>query len=110
MTAARGRFSFEFDVSSRVGTLHLMTASEALASIKGFAAANRIRLVLHALDRASQRGATYRDVRSALMNATVCIANAQREGSWRVSGEDLDGDELTCVCVIESGVVVITLF
>jgi hypothetical protein len=31
-------------------------------------------------------------------------------GSWRVTGADLDGDELVCIGVIEGGVVVIALF
>jgi hypothetical protein len=87
-----------------------MTAAEAIECINGFAAANRIRLVPHALARASQRGATYGDVRNALRHASACIANPQRMGSWRVTGADLDGDELVCICVIEDGVVVITLF
>lgn len=87
-----------------------MTAAEALETIKGLAAANRIRLVPHAMLRARQRGASFAHVRCALSKASDCKLNAQREGSWQVTGPDLDGDELTCVCVIEDAVVVITLY
>jgi hypothetical protein len=41
----------------------------------------------------------------------VLTLDSQRyNGRWRVEGEDLDGDELTVVVVIEDGVVVVTLY
>jgi hypothetical protein len=86
-----------------------VTPGEALADIRGYAAANRIRLTGHASLRMQQRGADFRDLRSALMTATAC--QAQENGAWRVEGGlDRDGDDLTVVAALEQGVVVITLF
>ena len=55
-----------------------------------------------------ERGAQYEDVRQALANARRCKAADQ--GRWKVSGDDLDGDELTLVVAIEAGVVVVTVY
>ena len=86
-----------------------MTSAEVLADIRGYAAANRIRLTGHASLRMQQRGADFADVRSALMTATMC--RAQENGCWRVEGGvDRDGDEMTAVAAIENGVVIITVF
>ena len=87
-----------------------MTPAEraALDAIRGYASAGRYRVSGHAWLRMDQRGATLLDVRAALMNATQCTA--QSEGRWRTTGPDRVGDELVCVCVIESGVLVITVF
>jgi hypothetical protein len=51
-----------------------VTPTEALTDIRGYAAANRIRLTGHASLRMQQRGADFRDVRPALMTATACAA------------------------------------
>ena len=48
------------------------------------------------------------DLRNALVNAGACTE--QDDGTWRVKGDDLDGDELTVVVAIEDGLVVVTLF
>lgn len=86
-----------------------MTPAEALADIRGYAAANRIRVTGHASLRMQQRRADFGDVRSALMTATAC--RAQANGAWHVEGGvDRDGDGLTVVAAIEQGVVVITVF
>jgi hypothetical protein len=55
----------------------------------------------------AQRGASAAHVRAALSGATKCVADADK---WKVTGPDLDGDDLTCVVVIEGGVLVVTLF
>ena len=86
-----------------------VTPAEVLVDIRGYAAANRIRLTGHASLRMQQRGADFRDVRSALMTATACTL--QDNGSWRLDGGlDRDGEELTVIAAIEQGVVVITVF
>ena len=87
-----------------------MTAEElkALDDVRGYAGANRIILSRHAERRMDQRGASYEDVRHALANAHDC--RGQHDGTWRVSGADLDGDEVTIVVALEDGVVVVTLF
>ncbi len=85
-----------------------MDAANALADIRGYAAANRIRIVRHAWQRMAERGAQYEDVRHALAGARKCKAADQ--GRWKVFGEDLDGDELVCVVTIEAGLVVVTVY
>ena len=62
----------------------------------------------HARERMGERGVTFGDVRHALTNATSC--RAQPNGRWRVTGPDLDGDELVLVVVLEAGMVVVTVF
>ncbi len=85
-----------------------MDAATALADIRGYAAANRIRITRHAWQRMAERGAQYEDVRHALAGARRCKAGDQ--GRWKVFGEDSDGDELICVVTIESGAVVVTVY
>jgi hypothetical protein len=86
-----------------------VTPAEALADIRGYAAANRIRLTGHASLRMQQRGADLGDVRSALISATACTAQAN--GAWRVDGGvDRDGDELTVIAALEAGIVIVTVF
>lgn len=85
-----------------------MDAATALADIRGYAAANRIRILRHAWQRMGERGAQYEDVRHALAGARRC--RAADLGRWKVSGDDLDGDELTLVVAIEAGAVVVTVY
>lgn len=88
-----------------------MTSEEAqaLADIQGLASAGRIMISRHADQRMHERGATFDDVREALVTATSC--QAQPATRWRVEGGcDCDGDELTLVVTIELAVVVVTLF
>jgi hypothetical protein len=54
-----------------------------------------------------ERGARDADVVHALVNAREARPSGDR---WRVSGADLDGDELALVVVIGDGVLVVTLF
>lgn len=85
-----------------------MTPAQALADVRGYAAAGRFRLTRHARKRCEERGATFDDVGHALTNARTCSAG--EPDRWRVEGPDLDGDSLTVVVAIEAGVVVVTLF
>jgi hypothetical protein len=57
----------------------------------------------------AERGARYEDVRHALATARGCKA-ATEPGRWKVSSADRDGDDLLLVVVIESGVVVVTVY
>lgn len=85
-----------------------MTADQALADIRGYASANRIRFTGHARREMRECGAEPEDVQHALANATVCEASEEGRGRWRTTGPDLAGRALTCVVVIEDGVLVIT--
>jgi pentatricopeptide repeat protein len=87
-----------------------MTKAElaALADIRGYAAAGRIELTKHARERMVERNVKPRDLRSALVSASSC--KDQRDGTWKATGPDLDGDALDVVVVFESGVLVVTVF
>lgn len=80
---------------------------ETLKVVRGYAAAGRIRVTEHARARMRQRGATFADVRSALADATGCGASGPEK--WKITGPDLDGDDLTCAVALEGGVVVVTV-
>jgi len=43
----------------------------------------------------------------ALKHATTC---APRDAKWKVTGPDLGGDDLTAVVVLETDVLVVTVF
>ncbi len=85
-----------------------MDADQALQEIRRLAVAHRIVFTRHARTRMGERGATVEDVRSALASATSC--RAADEGRWKVTGPDLDGDDLDVVAVVEADVVVVTVF
>lgn len=88
-----------------------MTKDEALRDVRGLAAAGRVRFTRHARTRAAERagGSTVGELHviHALKQAATCTAN---DDKWRVTGPDLDGDELTAVVVLEAGVIVVTVF
>ncbi len=88
-----------------------MTADEALGDVRGFASAGRVWFTRHARMRAADRagGSSVGELHvvHALKLATACIPN---DGKWKVSGPDLDGDELTAVVALEVGVIVVTVF
>ncbi len=86
-----------------------MKPAEALKAIHGLAGANRIVITRHAYLRMGQRGATYRDVHHALLYAQRCAWQLE-QGTWRVEGRDVDGDELTLAVSIQSDAIVITVF
>lgn len=54
-----------------------------------------------------QRNVTFRDVRLALTSARACEASG---ATWKVTGPDVDGEDLTVVVAIEAGVIVVTVF
>lgn len=99
------------DVSSTPCYVLHVTSDEALLEVRGFAAAGRVRFTRHARARADKRagGATVGELHvvHALKHATDCASN---EAKWKVSGPDLDGDELTAVVVVDGGVIVVTVF
>ena len=87
-----------------------MTSAEesALADIRGYAAANRIQLTLHARQRMEQRRTRFQELRSILMKAPACSSLPSER--WRVHGMDVDGDTLEVIVVIQDGLIIITLF
>lgn len=87
-----------------------MTRDErgALTDVRGYAAANRIRIARHAWERMAERGVLYEDVHYALATAGSC--EAQDQERWKVFGTDRDGEDLVLIVVLESGVVVVTVY
>lgn len=79
-----------------------------VAEIRGYAAARRIRVLGHARDRMSQRGVTYADLPHALMNARDCEEGAN--GRWKVCSTDVSGEDLTVVLLIQTGLLIVTVF
>ena len=84
-----------------------MSPEQAIVAIRGYAAAGRIVVAGHALQRMRQRNVTFRDIRCALTSANACEATGPK---WKVTGPDVDVENLTCVVAIEGGVVVVTVF
>ena len=82
----------------------------ALRDIQGYARANRVEFGPHAKKRMRERGAYEGDVVEALAKARRCTKNKECSDRWDVTGEDLDGDSLTAVVVIEDGIAVVTIF
>jgi hypothetical protein len=60
-----------------------VNAAAALIEIRGYAAANRIRISRHAWQRMAERGAQYEDVRYALSTAKRCKAQEGDRGRYR---------------------------
>lgn len=85
-------------------------AAQALADIRGYASANRIRFTKHARKEMRECGAEPEDVQHALANATACVLSTDGPGRWETTGPDWNGKELTCVVVIDDGVLVITVW
>jgi hypothetical protein len=81
-----------------------------LAQARLYASQNRVRIdVYHALPRMSQRGVRRGDVLCALQTGTDCVPG-NKAGRWKITGEDLDGEALSVVCVVEGDVLVVTVF
>ena len=66
-------------------------------------------LSVHAASRMKQRSVTAADIRACGRTAKSCIYQIKSR-TWRVGGEDLDGDGLTVICGIEESVVIVTIF
>lgn len=86
----------------------MRSPEEALKDIKGYAGAGRVAYTRHGYDRLEERNVTEDDVLCALKKAADCTE--QEDETWRVNGPDMEGDELTVIVVIESGLLVVTVF
>ena len=96
------------DLLSTRASLSRVTPADALADIRGYASASRIRVVGHAQQRMRQRGVTFQDLRHALTNAATCTP--AKDDRWRVEGPDAVGDEVTAIVAFEDSVIVVTVF
>lgn len=73
-----------------------------------YLAEGNFRLTRHAHERMSERGASKADLKEC--GRTCVRLTAQEDGKFRVDGFDLEGDELSVICVLVDQVLVITLF
>ncbi len=85
-----------------------MTSAEVLKLVREWSGLGRCVITQHAAARMYQRHVTHRDVLNALKNAKTC-QKADGE-KWKVGGPDFDGDDLTVVVALESGLVVVTVY
>lgn len=84
-------------------------ATRALAEIHRAANGNRVALTNHALIRMSQRSATRVDVIKALRTATAARWQEDHRTWLATGGTDTAGDDLDAACVIDDGVLVVTV-
>ena len=66
-------------------------------------------LSVHAAQRMKQRSVTVADIRACAGSAKCCRFHAQN-GTWRIEGEDIDGETLTVICALDSDIVIVTIF
>lgn len=57
-----------------------------------------------------QRGVEEEDVYEAIRSASPIACSHNEGNKWRVTGLDLDGDELTLIIAITDKAIVITVF
>ena len=69
----------------------------------------RFRFAIHAVRRMKQRSVTKADIQACGRTAGSCDYQPER-GTYRIEGDDLDGEPLIVICGLEDGVVVITVF
>lgn len=67
------------------------------------------RLSSHAAGRMKQRSVSKADIQACGKTASFCYYQ-DRQGTWRVDGEDLDKDRLTVTCGVDNNVVIVTIF
>lgn len=87
----------------------IVAEARALAEIHRAANANRVVFTSHAMIRMSQRGATPLDVIKALRTATATRWQEDHQTWLATGGTDIDGDDLDAACVIDDGVLVVTV-
>ncbi|HLB59709.1 MAG TPA: DUF4258 domain-containing protein [Bdellovibrionota bacterium] len=69
----------------------------------------RFILTIHALERMQKRSVSKEDIKEVGKTATT-ISYQEDKGTYRIKGKDLDGEELTVICGIDQGVVIVTFF
>ena len=70
-------------------------------------ASGNYRITLHARKRMAERNITDADIRNSAITGSVLI---MKDGKLKVKGFDLDGEELIVICVIEDGIIIVTVF
>ena len=71
--------------------------------------AGKFVLSVHAALRMRQRSVTKADIQACGRTATTCVHQAEY-GTYRIQGEDLDGEPLTIICGVDDSTVIVTLY
>ena len=66
-------------------------------------------LSIHAAQRMAGRSITMADIRACAQTTRSFVLQAQT-GTFRIEGEDLDGEPLTVICGLDRNVVIVTVF
>lgn len=85
-----------------------MNETELLEKIRRLAAIYRVVFTRHARLRMGERTVSREDVRKVLCEAAR--ADPLDGHKRRISGQDLDGDDLTVIAVVDDDVIVVTVF
>jgi hypothetical protein len=86
-----------------------LDASTALAAIHEHARAGWVAFTRHALERAVGNGLALQEIVDALCACVRCTWQPEH-GTWRVEGEDWDGNDLVVALTFRDGVLVVTVF
>ena len=86
-----------------------MDSAAALAVIQDLARRRRVLFTSHAAERMDQRRVSRRDVFHAIAVADRCAWDG-RNASWTIRSEDVDGDELGVAVVVDSLLVIKTVY
>ncbi|MEO5969380.1 MAG: DUF4258 domain-containing protein [Bdellovibrionia bacterium] len=62
----------------------------------------------HGYQRMRVRGVQVNDIKNAARKYFDCFRQAN--GNWKVAGPDLDGEDLTIVCVYDGETIIVTVF
>lgn len=65
------------------------------------------RVSLHARQRMAERNITHADIRNCAITGKMIL---EEHHKIRIKGFDIDGHELTIICVEEDGLLIITVF
>ena len=87
-----------------------MTGSEALDEAKRLARGGQVVFRQHARERMDERGATARDVISAILTASVATYQNDRQ-NWKITGGvDRDADSMTVIVDFWADLIIVTIF
>jgi hypothetical protein len=91
-----------------IAMLHAMSPADALDLIREDAGLGMVELSQHAAVRMAERNVYRADVVDALREASRCVASGADK--WKVTGPDMDGDDLDVGVAIRQKLLVVTVY
>jgi hypothetical protein len=85
------------------------TMEDRIDEIGATLAAGKFRFSFHATQRMRQRAVTKADIQACGRTARSCVYQAE-SGTYRIQGEDLDGEPITVICGLDDIVFIVTIF